>query len=98
MLEVSAQNLMRDTREHLIVRYTYDLDFSGPFRRLEPDSWLLVRLPQAHPLLTEYDKLHETHVLGECDTTLRTVFLVPERLETPVRWVHVAMHETLHAT
>jgi hypothetical protein len=97
-LEEAAWRLEQDTRGKLKVSYEYDLDFSGRIQRFSMKDWLLVDLPEESPITDHFDKKHGVKVLGECDSDNRIVYLLHERLDgSHDRFVHVAMHEILHA-
>lgn len=96
-LEEAAWRLESDTRGKLRVEYHYDLDFSGRIQRFDMGEWYLVDLSEASPITAHFDAKHGTHVLGECDPEFHVLYLVTERVTTHDRFVHTAMHETLHA-
>ena len=96
-LEEAAFNLEWDTRGKLRVDYAYDLDWDGQIRPIPAGEWWLVNLPDASDIAHHFDQKHGVKVLGEADTEHHVVYLLPERLRTHVRFVHTAMHETMHA-
>lgn len=93
-LEEAAWRLELDTRGKLRIEYRYDLYFG---ERYPLSEWYLVDLPEASEITNHFDKKHGTHVLGECDSEYHSMYLVTERLTTHDRFVHVTMHELLHA-
>lgn len=93
-LEEAAFRLETDTRGKLRIEYRYDLDINTRYPR---DEWYLIELPEASEVTSHFDKKHGTRVVGECDSDNRIVYLISERLTTHDRFVHVAMHEILHA-
>jgi hypothetical protein len=96
-LEEAAWRLEQDTRGRLHVEYRYDLDFSGKIQRFAPSEWYLVDLPEVSGITEHFDKLHHSKIWGECDSEYHVVYLITERVTTHNRFVHIAMHEILHA-
>jgi len=94
-LEEARVTLEEDTRGILRVAYDYDFDSTETMRPL--DGWQILYLSQVTPVAEYFDDLHKTRVLGECDYDNSHVYLFRERVETHDRFVHVAMHEILHA-
>lgn len=96
-LEEAAWRLEQDTRGRLRIEYKYDLDFDGKIQRFAQSEWYLVDLPEAHRITEHFDEKHKTKILGECDSEFHVAYLVTERVTTHDKFVHVAIHEMLHA-
>lgn len=96
-LEEAAWRLEQDTHGRLKIEYRYDLDFDGKIQRFDVNEWYLVDLPENSGITEHFDDKHKSKILGECDSLYHVVYLITERVTTHDRFVHVAMHETLHA-
>lgn len=94
-LEEARVTLEEDTHGTLRVFYDYDFDSTEPMQNL--DGWRIVDIAESAPVVAYFDEFHKTKVIGECDGEKKIVYLVRERIETHDRFVHVAMHEILHA-
>lgn len=107
-IDEAADRIRSQTSGLLIARVRFDLSFNDPAAFARESFSTLVRAEPDAPYIVALDKGHE-ETLGvvfgvdpnnpnAIDLTApRRVYLVPERLRTHDRFVHVAMHELLHA-
>lgn len=93
-LEEAVWRLDRDTRGKLKIELRYDFDYVQNF---SPYDWYLANLPIESELTKHFDEKHGATILGECDYDHKIVYMMTERLASHDRFVHVAMHEFLHA-
>jgi hypothetical protein len=94
-LEEARSTLEEDAHGTLRISYHYDFDSSEPVQNLE--GWQIVELSETTPAAQHFDDYHKMQVLGECDPEHHIVYLFHERVDTHDTFVHVAMHEILHA-
>ncbi len=95
-LEEARVTLEEDTRGILRVFYDYDFDSLEPIQA-DDGRWRILHLSEDTTPVQSFDAEHKSMVLGECDYGDRRIYLVRERLVTRTRFIHVAMHEILHA-